>query len=66
MLTTDGAIQPELLEAFVRDELNKTAPRSVYHVLVVLSFNTHYHFLRAMAVLDPIRVVITNFQSDEV
>jgi glutaminyl-tRNA synthetase len=41
MLTTDGAIHPELLEAFVRDELNHTAPR-------------------AMAVLDPVKVVVTN------
>ena len=44
---SEGAVQPEMLEHFVREELNRT---------------TH----RVMAVLHPLKIVITNFPHSEV
>ena len=44
---SEGMVQPEMLEHFVREELNRTA-------------------CRVMAVLHPLKVVITNFPYSEV
>ena len=44
---SEGAVQPEMLDHFVREELNRTA-------------------LRVMAVLHPLKVVLTNFPHTEV
>ena len=44
---SEGAVQPEMLEHFVREELNRTAQR-------------------VMAVLHPLKIVLTNFPHLEV
>ncbi len=64
MLQSDGVIYPELIESFVRKSLNKTATRypSDYSCLCNLPIFTY----RAMAVLDPVKVIITNFPYPEV
>ena len=66
---SEGAIYPELVESFVRDELNRTATRFVHVYLCVcvcvraclVLLISLIFFSRVMAVLEPIKVVITNF-----
>lgn len=59
-----STVDPSMLDAFVRDHLNNTAPRYLFNTFLKKCFKNIRNF-RVMAVLEPLKITITNFPHKE-
>jgi glutaminyl-tRNA synthetase len=59
-------LHPDMLDACVRDVLNVTAPRYEKIKFIFYRKKWLWFFCRVMAVMEPLKVTITNFPNENV